>query len=126
MKLLTTYTDIDEAQNTAWNMRQNGILTYVSSTNSKRLGSVFTGVFSVGLWVVIDTQLHDAIQLLENPNHTVIEKLTEEEIQNLEQQANEQYKESISSGKSNLGNKIAIILAILLLIFIAYKIISTI
>lgn len=49
----------------------------------------------MGIWVVIDYQFKDAIELLSNPNHKVANPLTDEEISALEKQSSKYFSNLI-------------------------------
>jgi hypothetical protein len=87
MKLIALYDDIGEANQHSLLLRQSGVLTHVSSSNSYMLSQIKTGALRVGLWAVLDEQITDAKSLLENPNHIVKTALTEEQMLDLERAA---------------------------------------
>ncbi len=84
MKLLREFTDMSEADRLSERLRAKGIMTHISSTNSKQLGAITTGAVKVGVWSVLNEQANDAIALLSNNKHSVENPLTEEQMQFLE------------------------------------------
>ena len=86
MKLVTEFYDLPEAEKISNRMRRAGVMTVVTSKRSYKLSRVKTGALKVGLWVVLDEQYQDAVQLLENHDHKpkrVIPLSEMDEIQNL-------------------------------------------
>ncbi|GAA3916748.1 hypothetical protein [Litoribacillus peritrichatus] len=53
MKLLKEFTSISDAEALAEKLRQKGVLTHISNTNSNQLGGHATGAIKVEVWVVI-------------------------------------------------------------------------
>ena len=80
MKLLAQYSSSFDAEEPSHLLEDNGIATFVSSKRSNKLGDIFTGAFTVGLWVVLDEQYQDACQLLVDPTHKVSNKLSVSEM----------------------------------------------
>ena len=85
MKLLKTYSLVGDAEERCRFLETNGIAAFVSSKRSIRLGRIFTGAFQAGLWVVLDDQYLDAVQLLDNPQHQVARRLSQTEIAEIRQ-----------------------------------------
>lgn len=83
MKLLRQYQYSSDAERVADKLRNRGILCHVSSKQSHSLGP-YSGVVSVGLWVVLNSQYRDALAVLDNPRHKVENPLAEEEMLELE------------------------------------------
>ena len=88
MKLLTKFPSALEAEKASELHEDKGVATFISSKRSNALGGYFTGVFHVGLWVVIDCQYADARQLLLDPNHEVAKKLSRAEIAQFKRSVN--------------------------------------
>ena len=80
MKLVAKYSSDADAALASHRLESKGIATFISSKRSFRLGSLFTGAFHVGLWVVLDHHFEDARRLLEDPNHKVSMPLTDNEM----------------------------------------------
>lgn len=119
MKLLSEFESEEFAEKTSEDFRNKGILTYISSADSKRLGSFKTGALKVGLWVVIDEQYEDALLLLRDPSHQVKVHLSSEEMQLLEDRVNSANKKYLDSFV-NKALFIAVILgSILFIIFVS-------
>ena len=91
MKLLAKYSDLNEAKEVSLQLREKGVLTYLSSVNSYRLSRVRTGALKVGLWVVLEKQFQDAKRLLSNPNHKPMYRLSESEMAEIETKASNAY-----------------------------------
>ncbi len=90
MKLIQQYPGLVTAQDAALRLRQQGILTHLSSKNSFVVSGYITGAFKIGLWVVLDEQYFDACEYLRNSEHIVETGLSEAQLQALEAQASEQ------------------------------------
>ncbi|MEZ5530134.1 MAG: hypothetical protein R3E57_09465 [Porticoccaceae bacterium] len=73
-----------QAEDAALRLRQQGILTHISSKNSFVVSGYVTGAFKVGLWAVLDAQYKDACAYLADENHEVTSGLPEEELLKLE------------------------------------------
>jgi hypothetical protein len=104
MKLLDQFYNLDNANDLVWSLRQQGILTYVSSTKSHQLSSIKTGAFKVGLWVVLDKQFEDAEKYTKDPNHVISLKLSEEEMINLEEEAKASFSRDLSRSFTKFAN----------------------
>lgn len=87
MKLLKQYSSISDAECAAKKLEDRGILTHVSSKQSKALSAQKTGAFHVGLWSVLEHQNYDAISFLQNSKHEITSALSKEELIQLKQQA---------------------------------------
>ena len=121
MKLLDQYHDISKATELALMLRNEGILTYISSKRSYELGSVRTGVFKVGLWVVLDEQFEDAKKYLKNPNHIIGYKLSEEEMVALESEAEAAFSNNVSGLITKSANWFIALVLLAIIVFISYK-----
>lgn len=84
MKLIAQYHDLMQAEDAALRLRQQGILTHISSKNSFVASGFLTGAFTVGLWTVLDSQHTDACAYLADEHHKVTSGLPEEELLQLE------------------------------------------
>ena len=80
MKLVTEFAAEDEAVSFATMLEQKGIATFLSNRRTHRVITYPRVMSDVGLWVILDSQLGDAVALLDNPNHVVREPLTATEI----------------------------------------------
>lgn len=79
MKLVTQFSSLADAESASILLERSGIATFISSRRS-----VFVrGILRVGLWVLLDRQLDDAVMLLENPEHAVTEPLSDAELNHL-------------------------------------------
>ena len=119
MKLIAQYPDLMSAQDASLRLRQQGILTHISSRNSFVASGFLTGAFTVGLWAVLDHQYHDACSYLVDPSHHIASGLAEQEILKLEQHAS---KHSFNFFNKLIGSFAIILIAIVgSLIVIANK-----
>jgi hypothetical protein len=64
-------------------LRSKGIPTFIQDEYTS---AVFTFDFGSGLFVLLDSQYNDAIELARNPSHWVEEPISEEDIVRLEDQ----------------------------------------
>ena len=83
MKLLTEYETTSEADSASLRLELKGIATFVSSRNTLGFPPGTIGPPGIGLWVVVDDQYEDAMALLLDPDHTVSNALTPEEIETI-------------------------------------------
>lgn len=121
MKLLKEFSSISDAESLVKKLRAKGVLTHLSSMNSNQLGAIATGAINVGVWAVLNEQADDAMALLSNNNHVVEKSLTEEEMLYLESQANE----SVTGSVNSVLNKLALIAIAILILVVAYSVLST-
>ena len=112
MKLLQEYTDVSDAEHLSQRLRQKGVLTYISSKQSKQFGAHQTGAVKVGVWVVLTEQENDAISLLSNKKHQVEYVLSEEQMEKLELQA----KDKMESATKVILNKLLVLVLVLIAI----------
>ncbi|MFG6179322.1 putative signal transducing protein [Halomonas sp. THAF12] len=89
MRLIRQYEDVMQAQDAASRLRREGIPTHISSRHSHVASGVVTGALKVGLWILLDSQYHDACAFLEDADHRVTTGLPEEELVRLESAASE-------------------------------------
>lgn len=121
MKLLKEFSSISDAESLVKKLRAKGVLTHLSSMNSNQLGAIATGAINVGVWAVLNEQADDAMALLSNNNHVVEKSLTEEEMLYLESQANE----SVTGSVNSVLNRLALIAIAILILVVAYSVLST-
>jgi hypothetical protein len=93
MKLIDEFESAHDADLASLNYREKGILTQVSSRHSNSLRMI-TGATKVGLWVVLDDQYQDAIELRKNRSHRPSTTLSEDEMNQLEVLGKSQLTES--------------------------------
>lgn len=124
MKLLDQFYRLDNANDLSWSLRQQGILTYVSSKKSHQLGSIKTGAFKVGLWVVLDKQFEDAQKFTKDPNHVISFKLSEDEMINLEEEAKTSFSKDISRSFTKFANYFMVLLLLVIIGVISYKVLN--
>ncbi|MGH1472584.1 MAG: hypothetical protein ACRBCS_15490 [Cellvibrionaceae bacterium] len=120
MKLLKEYTDLSDAENLSERLRRKGILTHVSSKNSKQLGSFQTGAVKVGVWAVLNEQENDAISLLTNKNHKVECQLSEKEMDSIEVKA----KNNITGSTNKVLSTLAIGSVSIIIFVIMFNVLS--
>jgi len=80
MELISQYPDLGEAENDSYLLESRGIATFIAGRRANRLLGHRRFVYQVGLWVVLDEQLNDALKLLSNQDHTVSNPLSRSEI----------------------------------------------
>ena len=80
MKLVTRFNTAFEAEEASDLLEQNGIATFVSNKNSVHLPMIRGGASHAALWVIVESQLHDALCLLEDNDHKVEHKLSNSEM----------------------------------------------
>ncbi|WP_062270781.1 putative signal transducing protein [Endozoicomonas arenosclerae] len=97
MKLLRQFQSEVDAEELSERLRKKGILTHVSSQQSRSVSSLYTGAFKTGVWVVLQAQYQDAFALLQSNQHKVEHPLSEEEIAGLELSAKDAFSSSIGS-----------------------------
>jgi hypothetical protein len=114
LKLLRQYESQTDAETLSQRLRNKGILTYISSKQSRSLSSLYTGVFKTGVWVVLETQHQDAFALLKSSRHKVANPLTEPEMQELERSAKEFSSISINN---STGKALTYLMVIIMAVF---------
>ncbi len=96
MKLVREFDDANEAEIISESLRERGVMTAVTSVDSQRLGRTRTGSLKVGLWVMFEEQLNDAVQLLENPDHQLVYKIPLDEMRRIEAEAKIRHEKSLN------------------------------
>lgn len=96
MKLIREYNDANEAEIISNSLREKGVMSTVTSADSQRLGRFKSGSLKVGLWVMFEEQLNDAVQLLENPDHQPEYKIPLDEIHRIEAEAKIRHEKSLN------------------------------
>ncbi len=87
MKLVHPYLDPSEAAEARQKLREAGIASVVDAMNPHSVQPSRSGATHVGLWVLVDEQLEDAVEVLENPHHVPGHVLDPAEIERLEASA---------------------------------------
>ena len=87
MKLVHPYLDPNEAAEARRKLRDAGIASIVDAMNPHSVQPSRSGATHVGLWVLVDEQLEDAVEVLENPRHVPGQVLDTAEIERLEASA---------------------------------------
>jgi len=117
MKLLTQYSDINEASKVYGMLRESGIMSEITSASSYMLSQTKTGAVTVGLWVVFDNQYEDAVKLLKNPNHIPEHMLTLDEMIEIEENA---HKKQLNSTQKIIEKLLTWLFSLLLITGIGY------
>ena len=84
MKLVNQYLDPNEAAAARARLRHAGIASRVDTMDPHNIQPSKSGVTHIGLWVLLDDQLEDAVLILENPAHRPQRILDPAEIDRLE------------------------------------------
>ena len=84
MKLVNQYLDPDEAATARQSLRDAGVASIVDTMDPHSVQPSKSGVTHIGLWVLVDDQLEDAIEILENPGYVPQKFLSPREIEILE------------------------------------------
>jgi hypothetical protein len=84
MKLVTLYVDPGDAVEASTRLRQAGVMTKITMVDPHNIKPSKSGAQRVGLAVVFDDQFDDAVQLLENPDHTPKRIITSNEMHEIE------------------------------------------
>ncbi|MFT4763814.1 MAG: hypothetical protein ACI9OH_000904 [Oleispira sp.] len=103
MKLIRDFTSHDVAHNFSLKLRGKGIPTHVAmfrGNNTHRYGG---GPKTWAVWVLVDTQLDDAIRLIKGSRHEVRNPLNEEEIVAIEM-------ELLRKGKNEILRNLSVLL----------------
>lgn len=103
MKLIRDFTSHDVAHNFSLKLRGKGIPTHVAmfrGNNTHRYGG---GPKTWAVWVLVDTQLDDAIRLIKVSRHEVRNPLDEEEIVAIEM-------ELLRKGKNEILRNLSVFL----------------
>jgi len=124
MKLLAEFENAHEADLAAMRYREKGILTYVSSRHSNSF-RVITGATQVGLWVVLDDQYSDAVELRKNDSHQPSIRLSEEEMLQLEELGRDQLKESGSKMLSALAYTVIVTALAVYIFYVSHSLLNS-
>ncbi len=117
MKLLKQFDNEGDAQSLYTLLKENGIASYISGEAGHNY-KIITGTLTIDVSVILNEQYEDANLLIKNPHHKVLNKLTPEEIKNME----EHPQKSISKALTQLANKLMVGILAALGIFIFSKI----
>ena len=109
MKLLNQYLDPQDAASAKDQLRMAGIASLVEAMDPHSVQPSKSGATHIGLWVLVDDQLDDAIRVLEDPDHVPARVLTHREIDQLERRAEKKV------AKSRVTDKMLIWLLVMLL-----------
>ncbi len=85
MKLLKRYESLTEAEERAAFLQSRGIAAHVDSMSALRPAVAHKNLYQAALWAVLDHQADDALALLDNPDHRVLDPLSEEEMTEFEE-----------------------------------------
>jgi len=84
MRILSQYETLYDADSVSEMLKVRGIATYISGKHEEWAGSFSNGPAGAALWVVLDEQYEDAMQLLNDPDHKVKTALSAGDIRSLE------------------------------------------
>ena len=110
MKLIRNYHDISDAQQVAEQLRQQGIVTHISS---KGLHGYFRVAIKVGLWAVLDDQYEDAVKYIADPTHQISSGLSQAQIETLQHEVRDS---SFAMMNNAIVYGVVLIIAMLLLL----------
>ena len=99
MKLLNQYLDPEDAAEAKSSLREAGIASLVEAMDPHSVQPSKSGATHVGLWVLLDDQLQDAIKVLEDPAHVPSRILTHREIDQLEGKAENRVEKLFEKGR---------------------------
>ena len=94
MKLVNQYLDPSEAASARLRLREAGVASLVDAMDPHNIQPSKSGATHIGLWVLVDDQLEDAIQILEDPAHVPQRIFSPDEMASLEVSAGRQSKPS--------------------------------
>ena len=123
MKLIAEFGTAHDADIAAFEYREKGILTHVSSRYSNGL-RLITGANSVGLWVVLEEQYEDAEKLMHNGEHRPVTALTEQEMVELETFAKSSLENSSSKMLLGLGYGVAVSVLLGYIFYVTYGLLA--
>jgi len=94
MKLVDQYIDPNDAATARRSLRDAGVASHVDSMDPHSVLPSKSGATHLGLWVLLDDQYQDAVQVLENPSHRPVRILSPGEIDEIEACAEKQNKQA--------------------------------
>ncbi len=114
MKLLNQYLDPADASAARESLRQAGIASLVEAMDPHSIQPSKAGATHVGLWVLADDQLDDAIKVLENPQHVPKRVLNPDEIARLERKAGQRVQKTRLLDKAYLWLLVALFMGLII------------
>ena len=123
MRMIEEFESAHDAEIASLNYRGKGILTHVSSSHSNSLW-VITGARKVGLWVVLEDQYQDAIELGKNHSHCPLTALSEDEMIHLEALGKKQLEESSSKILSVMGYGFIVLALTVYILYVFYGLLN--
>ena len=119
MKLLKSYHSLSDAKLTAMQLQARGILTFIANEETKNQYTEITymGIISAGVWIVLDYQYEDAVQVLGNPDHVVLNPLTANEMALISKEIHKPYS---ATSKSMIKTTAGLFIAVVILCVISY------
>ncbi len=87
MRLLTYFADPADASRLSARMRAAGVMTRIGGVDPHVYRPPRADAMRVGVWVVLDDQLADAVRLLDDPAHVPRRVLSAEEMDRIEEAA---------------------------------------
>jgi hypothetical protein len=118
MRLLCEFDDLGGAENLANTLRSKGIAIYISGVNS-RAHRVVTGTLKVGLWIILDDQLDAAHKIKNGLRYELKNKLTEQEIIDVEHRMS---AANLSSFSESFLNNIFVVIIFIVIVVVGGKI----
>lgn len=89
MRLLTYFADPADASRLSARMRAAGVMTRIGGVDPHVYRPPRADAMRVGVWVVLDDQLADAVRLLDDPAHVPRRVLSADEMDRIERAAAE-------------------------------------
>lgn len=117
MKLLITTAECDDIYQKSDFLKSKGIAIHLSDQG---LAGMKSGV-EVGLWIILDSQLDDAIHLMRDKNHKVGNPLSWEEMVNIEKTAHQSSLNILANAFFKVGVIALFFIAIVIAIAIKFN-----
>ncbi len=118
MQLLTLVHSLDEANKIARKLKEKGIATFISSGETARMTNTpIFGIVKVGVWIVLDYQYEDAVEVMKNPDHEVAQPLGPSELAQLSKDTPKPYS---TASKKFIYLVIKVVIAVVVLCVVAY------
>ena len=121
MKLLKLVSSLQDANNISLQLKSRGILTFIANEETKNLYP-HMGIIRTGVWIILDYQYEDAVQILNNPDHIVSQPLTPGEMALMSKEIRKPYSQI---SKSMIRLTAMIFFAVALLCVISYVVRTT-
>ena len=89
MKLIRNFDRVEDADEASMLLASRGIVTHISSRNTKLLATGFLWFIKIGLWAVLEHQHQDAQKLLDDDQHVVSTGISSQQMQTFSEVAGE-------------------------------------